>query len=899
MVIGDGFGNEENPRMVTDTNYNPGDTHTLSTLDGSPNAAGSSASSVNISVEEPISDKPVKRSRRRKQVSCSFCRHRKLKCDRNQPCSNCTKRGVALSCTYRDKKSDEDIEEDATNAEGDIQPAIYKIRTRGMGATTLRASTLSNLTSSFESMQRDQAGPKSNLNPDDVRQRLDKMESLVLAILTDRELNASQFHEVDQDGEEAIDRLGDSLGLIKLDKKGKSIYHGDTHWSTLFNGFDEVQGFFDNLRKTYEAAHLDINNLRPCIGDATRAQSRFSASPFSTQPRQAHMSGDEILSLVPKKEICDLLIQRYFDIFQPVIPVVHRPTFDQSYRRFWHEPQQSELVWIALLFCILSLGLQSYHPSELPDPYKDLDVATLTWKSWLNAVETCGYVSRITIKPSLLNIRVLILWMFVQAGDVPTKDWAEIAWISMGGIVKIAQAMGMHRDPKWFAMSQFEVEERKRLWSIIQFLDSYCSLVQGLPLSIHSSETDGADPANIDEINITPSSNAQFTVPESDLRIHTSTTFLIYRHRITKFLRRALEMNFNVEQKIDGNLYYKRAKGLLDELLATYNEIPILWRKPASESLLKDPPELVAQRFMLEMEYLKTVVVIYRKFSSFNMIDTRYNHCREKLVQASILILQRHIWVFDDPQARTILHRYWWLITVMSVSHVIHAIMFLALTLLNHYDRIEAHQRAVQLQVIERAGSIMNFIQFSPMYDMPQTLLIKVLVNQVLGLQNISQAERQAKMFKTKSAEQQKKGVTMELVGEEDVNVDGMNECARQSNSPENSTNNMNTTASSVDGSGSSTSAFTPSDMFVENDNSNINFNDFNSVPSFGGNGMLQSEDGGMSMNINASNMFADEGIFRNTFPELMDPDEWDNLLQSFKQGDGENGQAIPGMFTE
>jgi hypothetical protein len=111
---------------------------------------------------------------------------------------------VGLSCTYRDKKSDEDIEEDATTAEGDIQPAIYKIRTRGMGATTLRASTLSNLTSSFESMQRAQAGPESNLNPDDVRQRLDKMESLVLAILTDRELNASQFHEVDQDGEKLL-----------------------------------------------------------------------------------------------------------------------------------------------------------------------------------------------------------------------------------------------------------------------------------------------------------------------------------------------------------------------------------------------------------------------------------------------------------------------------------------------------------------------------------------------------------------------------------------------------------------------------------------------------------------------------------------------------------------------
>jgi hypothetical protein len=37
-------------------------------------------------------DKPI--------VSCTLCRRRKLKCDRQSPCKTCVDRGLALSCTY-------------------------------------------------------------------------------------------------------------------------------------------------------------------------------------------------------------------------------------------------------------------------------------------------------------------------------------------------------------------------------------------------------------------------------------------------------------------------------------------------------------------------------------------------------------------------------------------------------------------------------------------------------------------------------------------------------------------------------------------------------------------------------------------------------------------------------
>lgn len=41
---------------------------------------------------------PAKRNRN--QLSCNHCRHAKLKCDREKPCSQCAKRGRSSQCTF-------------------------------------------------------------------------------------------------------------------------------------------------------------------------------------------------------------------------------------------------------------------------------------------------------------------------------------------------------------------------------------------------------------------------------------------------------------------------------------------------------------------------------------------------------------------------------------------------------------------------------------------------------------------------------------------------------------------------------------------------------------------------------------------------------------------------------
>lgn len=56
------------------------------------------ADSTRSSTSETSNRTPTKRNR--VQLSCTHCRHAKLKCDREKPCSQCVKRGRSSLCTF-------------------------------------------------------------------------------------------------------------------------------------------------------------------------------------------------------------------------------------------------------------------------------------------------------------------------------------------------------------------------------------------------------------------------------------------------------------------------------------------------------------------------------------------------------------------------------------------------------------------------------------------------------------------------------------------------------------------------------------------------------------------------------------------------------------------------------
>ena len=170
-------------------------------------------------VTTPTSD--AERYARNALAVMMFLTLARLKCNRQQPCDNCTKRGDVTSCSY------------ATP-----------------GARKKQSNTSS-----------------SGSSPVDMQQRVERLESLLLSFATNgpqalgpaaaqRALSMSTENtssneytpdnEVDMTGnsegnnmrrsmgvdESETEQVAESLGVMKVDN-GKAMYWGDSHWSTI------------------------------------------------------------------------------------------------------------------------------------------------------------------------------------------------------------------------------------------------------------------------------------------------------------------------------------------------------------------------------------------------------------------------------------------------------------------------------------------------------------------------------------------------------------------------------------------------------------------------------------------------------------------------------------------
>lgn len=83
-------------------------------------------------------------------------------------------------------------------------------------------------------------------------------------------------------------------------------------------------------------------------------------------------------------------------------------------------------------------------------------------------------------------------------------DNSRFSWTLTGLLIRIAQALGIHREGTHFAsLSPFDIEMRRRLWWAIVVLDVRAAEDQGTDLTIHGA-WDTSFPIHINDVDITP-----------------------------------------------------------------------------------------------------------------------------------------------------------------------------------------------------------------------------------------------------------------------------------------------------------------------------------------------------------------------------------------------------------
>lgn len=630
----------------------------------------------------------VVRKRNRVPLSCAPCRHRKLKCNRSNPCDNCVRRGDAASCSYAAPGTRKKNQNQAATSPDDMQNRIDRLEGLVLSLMTNGAES-AGPTAAAAAISRSQSDSAGSSYPPDFEREDDNM-----------------IKEEEADDESDVEGVTNSLGILKVDvDKGKSMYLGDSHWHMVLADIAEVKTYFAAHKKDLEKKYEYIKQSKP---------STAKDGPAFLFDTTTSVTDAELRAEIPSKTEVEKLVTRYFNSYDPAIYVVHAPSFHKQLQNHWQDPSSTSIVWLGLLYSVMTLAMQSYH--KIGDEPVEWKGRTLELAAEFRLRTVQCLINSDYTKSSTFTIETLVLYVH---GEYSGSWDAEVSiWVIVGMIARLAMRMGYHRDPSNFAgISPYQGEMRRRLWSFIRQMDVMFSFQLALPGMIRDSDCDASLPRNIfeDEFGL----DTKVLPPSRPLTDPTPISYIITKAQITLEFGLILEeINAVSGAKISYDEVLKRDSRLRD---IRSKMSPHLKLRPMEECT-HEPANLLMQRFNLDIMWQKTMCVLHRKYIARARLNHRYTHSRRACVDASMEILRHQAKLHIESQPGGRMRTMKWFISSLTKHDYLLAAMIVCLDL--HYDSLSEAaptcpinydkyfwtpaQRENMLQVLETSQQIWN-----------------------------------------------------------------------------------------------------------------------------------------------------------------------------------------------
>ncbi|CAJ2499832.1 Uu.00g026850.m01.CDS01 [Anthostomella pinea] len=432
--------------------------------------AGQTASKDSSPVDAPSQPQPQPQPQA-KPLSCTSCRSRKLRCDRQHPCRNCVRSGA--DCIF---------------------PARKRIQR-----------------------------PRKTKNSE-LLQRLNRLESIVgkvgLANLEDQlsgdgpenaaiqgdPATAPRAHPVvagfagPPEGQASQSRPQDSTA---------SRYLSGEFWSSLC---DEVGGLKQALEQS-----TDSDDDEPSAETTPESAGDASVYPgmlLGAMPgaRSQHVEH-------PSPEHIRYLTATYFKNVDLLLKILHRPTItvalyqlaDSPETESQLAPERAALFFSVYFAAISSLSLEEclthlgQSRSDLKQTYQAGVERALARADYLNST-------------SLESLQALTLYACCLRNH---SGGSRSSWVLLSLPIRLAQALNLHRDGDGSQLPPYEAELRRRLWWQLIVMDVRAAEDRGTMAIIARDSYDTRLPHNIDDAEFGPES----TVPLVDRAGPSDATF--------------------------------------------------------------------------------------------------------------------------------------------------------------------------------------------------------------------------------------------------------------------------------------------------------------------------------------------------------------------------------------
>ncbi|ORY59303.1 uncharacterized protein BCR38DRAFT_351976 [Pseudomassariella vexata] len=384
--------------------------------------------------------------------SCTFCRQRKIKCDRQKPCSNCDRGGRGLECVYPP----------------------------GPGRSAKR--------------------PRQPIDPTKVFNRLDRLESMINRLgtqnsslpleaadedlLSPAEKPPSVIDGADQPNKIQPNIIDQQLGRLVIDDT-RSYYVSNLSWASLGNEVEELRNLL--AEPTSEEGDYPLEyNATPSSFDPDASILGFG--PVSNTLQRYHPLPSEAI----------ILLQVFKENVAPVVRTLHMPTTERIYQDAIAALDSLDRNVEALMFAIYYSAVISMPPQQC---------TTILGMSRESLLERYRFaVKQALARANLLKTESIIVLqaavLFIES--VRNEDDSRTVWSLTSLIVHIAKAMGLHRDGAAFGLKPFETELRRRLWYHICLLDIRSSEYHGYEPIVNGCGFDTKLPLHINDSDLTP-----------------------------------------------------------------------------------------------------------------------------------------------------------------------------------------------------------------------------------------------------------------------------------------------------------------------------------------------------------------------------------------------------------
>ncbi|KAH6951846.1 fungal-specific transcription factor domain-containing protein [Fusarium avenaceum] len=410
--------------------------------------------------------------------SCVVCRSRKVRCDKLSPCSNCRRANIPCVVPSNDRPPR-------------WARRLERIANDGQGGTGEGADKLGN---------------------DQVMDRLRTLESLVKELSGQLEIaNAAASRGGSSDAASPPDANRDAaspsststtsdvqkhFGRMVLKDTNQGRYIASGFWSRIS---DELDGLKMDTRKLADdelsSEDEDLPENTPSTQELHRDPLERHAFLFQNDPNS--LSSGQNFDPLPSQ------IPFLLDVFQEninlLMHVVHMPDLRKLIRPTRGAPTAISLKNQALLFSIYYAAITSMDDEDVLLNFGS--TRTELNMKFRRGLEQALARADFLNNPDIILVQALVIFLALAR----RHDSPVYVWMMTGLLIRMAHAVGLHRDGSRFEhLSPFEVEQRRRLWWTIITVDIRASEDQGTEFTITQDSFDTKLPLNINISDLEP-----------------------------------------------------------------------------------------------------------------------------------------------------------------------------------------------------------------------------------------------------------------------------------------------------------------------------------------------------------------------------------------------------------